>query len=510
MPGIGINIRNRSNFSWSRYWATQPELKIYVDGLTTRISNAQIFRLGNLIDDIKSALSISLLSERGDVLYIRANETQEASLRNLIKNAHHSTSPNMPDWAQYEGFTGDGSKYIDWNFNPDSEGDNFKEDSAIIGLYSRTDYNESAGSDIGARAAAASKRTMLYPRSANVSGFFVNTNSTTGCTYSSLNSLGIFAANRSANNAWQGLKNGQKIMNGAQTGDGLPAFNIYEHALNSAGSAIGQTNKQISISFAFGAITEQEWTLLSYAFIKYMKAIGKNVVEFAPYFMSPNILENQGYCYDGQYHYSCYSLNAAGNRINKRNNDATWSVLLNNTDPFNGLTLNYFGGMSYYNSKLYIASGKYDAPDFSEQSISVFNSSDLARVAVHDISGEGGNVSAVHIEGGDGIAYVCHFEAAGSDQIYMYDLSDWSYLGAITIASPIIGIQGIYLKNGYFYITSHDNATKLESVYKVKEDGTTIETLFQEYTSIEIEDIDYSQDELRVHNVNGAVFFFDL
>ena len=131
MPGISVSKIcvpfGGGGIDWSSYWTNRhPELATYIDGLTTPLSTAQIRRLGEFIEAVKTGLSITNLSDAFDVMYVLAGETAESSLRNLVKNAHYATAVNSPAFMQYEGFTGNGtSSYIQTNYIPNSDNVNY-------------------------------------------------------------------------------------------------------------------------------------------------------------------------------------------------------------------------------------------------------------------------------------------------------------------------------------------------------------------------------------------------
>ena len=118
--------------------SAEAELTTYITGLATPLSDGQKLRLNTLIKSLKTGLSITNLSDAFDVMYVLAGETSESSLRNLVKNAYYATAVNAPTFTQYEGFTTNGtSQYLNTNFKP-SEGVNYVQNSASLGIYHRS------------------------------------------------------------------------------------------------------------------------------------------------------------------------------------------------------------------------------------------------------------------------------------------------------------------------------------------------------------------------------------
>ena len=113
----------------------EAELTTYITGLATPLSDGQKIKINTLIRSIKTGLSITDLDDAFDVMYILAGETAESSLKNLVKNAHHITAVNAPVWAQFEGYTGANTKYLDANYNASTQGVTFTQNNASMGVY---------------------------------------------------------------------------------------------------------------------------------------------------------------------------------------------------------------------------------------------------------------------------------------------------------------------------------------------------------------------------------------
>lgn len=119
--------------------AYEPELLTYISGLVTPLSTGQLEALNTLILALKSGLSISALSEAFDAMWLWAGETEESSLRNIVKNAHHSTLNNAPPFTQYEGFYTNVSavRTVLHNYNPTTDGVNYTLNNCSVGSYFR-------------------------------------------------------------------------------------------------------------------------------------------------------------------------------------------------------------------------------------------------------------------------------------------------------------------------------------------------------------------------------------
>ena len=119
--------------------SNQVEVDNYISELTTPLSSTQIGKLNTFVNSIKTGMGLTNLADAFDVMYILAGETQESSLRNLVKRQHDCTNSNLPYYVQYEGFGSiDNNKFIDTNYNPVNTLGNLQQNSSSMGFYSRT------------------------------------------------------------------------------------------------------------------------------------------------------------------------------------------------------------------------------------------------------------------------------------------------------------------------------------------------------------------------------------
>ncbi|MGD0167569.1 MAG: hypothetical protein ABSC51_09840, partial [Gaiellaceae bacterium] len=211
-------------------------------------------------------------------------------------------------------------------------------------------------------------------------------------------------------------------------------------------------------------------------------------------YISPTLTDShQGYATDGTYHYLFGT-----NSISK--DDATWSLVVENTDANSGLASTHLGDGDYYNGYLYVPSelfGGCKSGDVnSSQSIFVFDASDLSRVGVHDISAQN-EISSVAVApdiGANGTIFASDY--CDPSYIYEYDLSSFKSLGDIHLSHGIYAAQGIAYRNGRLYVASDNQGGNLYAVDPLS--GATAVV----YTSDNVgvanwEGIDYSQDTLR-------------
>ncbi|MGD0780769.1 MAG: hypothetical protein ABR954_08370 [Dehalococcoidales bacterium] len=169
----------------------------------------------------------------------------------------------------------------------------------------------------------------------------------------------------------------------------------------------------------------------------------------------------QGFAYDGTNYYLIST-----NKINKFDSD--WNLLASRDKAATSdCRENHLGDGKVYNGKLYVAVNDYPGtPTTYKAHIGVWNTSDLSFVGSYDISAQQIDASALCIDSSAGIIYVARFDGDGP-LLYKYKLNDFSYNGTLSLSSPITQVQGITLKNHYFYFSSQ----KMYSILKVSETG---------------------------------------
>jgi hypothetical protein len=255
----------------------QPEVDTYISGLSTPLSSGQIALLNTFVGSLKTGLSISALSEVFDVMYILAGETAESSLRNLIARNYDATTVNSPTFTALEGYTGENTKYLNSNYNPYTNGIRYTQNSASIGVYSRTNQNNSS-SLCGASNAASTYigNTYIIPRYGDVFYSKINNNTGGDTEVGNSDARGMFVLSRNSSSSFSAYKNKVKSDSSKNT-DGLTQYNFFIGARNNAGSATGYYSGQYSFYFVGRGLSETEENTLYDAFQAYMTSNGKQV-----------------------------------------------------------------------------------------------------------------------------------------------------------------------------------------------------------------------------------------
>jgi len=251
-----------------------PDLLTYIDGLVTPLSTEQLILLNNTIVNLKVGLGIANLSQAFDAMYILAGETQESALRNLVKRLHDATAVNTPSFVPFEGFTSNlTSSYINSNYNPSTQGQNFIQDSASWGIYSRTS-RAGSNSKVIIGNTSLYQRMLLFNISNQVTG---GVNSVGYDPVANANSLGFFIYQRPDNTRCQLSKNGSTFADGLGESTAPANTNTYILCTNNAGTPLTYDDCQCSIAFMGRSFSNAEALVIYNAFQAYMTANGKQV-----------------------------------------------------------------------------------------------------------------------------------------------------------------------------------------------------------------------------------------
>lgn len=115
------------------------EFLAYETGLETALSSDTRTKINDFIIAIKDSLGIDSLNQYFDVLYVLANETSEAALRNLVKRSHDATISGTPTFTAFSGFKGNGSDaYLNTNYNQNGSPVVYTQNAGAIGHYQTT------------------------------------------------------------------------------------------------------------------------------------------------------------------------------------------------------------------------------------------------------------------------------------------------------------------------------------------------------------------------------------
>jgi hypothetical protein len=278
---------NYSPYSNVASLVAEAEIVTYITGLATPLYESNIWNLNKLVTDIKSGLSITNLSDAFDVMYILAGETEESSLKNLVKNAHHATAVNAPTFTQYEGFNGNGtSNYIDINWNGRTVGHaiNYVLDSASFGIYFRTSLNQPATGRSGsysttADGGPANRTIIIRPYSGSPTSLYFGINSGLKDLAAQMQISGMHITVRTANNAQRIDINKTTVLSGTELSTKIPNQNVLGLAAHREDSSITfHDPNQISVLLLGKGFSKSESDIITDAVEVYMDANSKGVI----------------------------------------------------------------------------------------------------------------------------------------------------------------------------------------------------------------------------------------
>lgn len=252
----------------------QPETKVYVASLAIPISITQVSRIDKFVKMLKDSLQISSLSSKFDGMYLLANETSEAGLKNLVKRQHDATAVNSPTFTQWEGFTGDmTSSYLNTNYNPATQKVAYSLNSASLGVYSRTDNNSTPSVDLGVDGWA-----DIDIRSNNL--YVIRINTTGNTTFANTNSVGFFVSSRTANNLTTAFKNGVQIGSSSLTSFDIPNGTMYLGCVHIIATDVPAyfTARQYAYAFIGAGLTASEVSKLTNCIEWYMDSVNRGVI----------------------------------------------------------------------------------------------------------------------------------------------------------------------------------------------------------------------------------------
>lgn len=257
------------------------EVDTYISGLSTALSSDQVTRLRTLVSALKTGLSITNLSDVFDVFYIFAGETEESSLRNLVKRSHDATKSGSVSFTQYQGFTGGSPKYLNSNYNPSTQGVNYTQNNASLGIYSRTNNSQNSSESGISDGESISQLVLKYDAGGKAYMHINQTNATVVEAFNS-NTSGLFITTRNGNLAsnisFYRNKSNLGTGTGSNASSAVLSLNFFILCENTSGSPIAYSTKEISMWFAGKYISTAMRDTIVDAFEAYMDANGKGVI----------------------------------------------------------------------------------------------------------------------------------------------------------------------------------------------------------------------------------------
>lgn len=247
------------------------EYQAVYDSFTTKPSDA----IAKQQDVMIRALVSTGLWSKFDIFYLLAqtvNSDGEALKNWKNPGTYDATAMNGPTFTALEGFKPNGTtQYIDSNYSPSTQGVQYAQDSASIGIYIRDNIDEAGAVDMSVSDAASGKWTYIRTRaltgrinqpSAGVAGAVADCRG--------MNILTRTGANASA--AY--LNKVEAANDNVTASNGIPDNNV-ELFRRATG---GYSTKQASCAFAGSGLTVQNISDIVDAIEAYMDSNGKGVI----------------------------------------------------------------------------------------------------------------------------------------------------------------------------------------------------------------------------------------
>lgn len=238
-------------------------------------------RVPSVIDTTHKALYANLIDElvaggvwsRGDVLGVAAPDGT-ALRQNLIKAAHTAVLVNNPVITPFRGVAGNGSNsYLRTQFNPATQGVNFTQDSASIGVWNRT-VRAGAGNALMGAANGSTQNLTIFPLwPPSITFARVNNNEDAGI--AGTGSSGWLVGNRSGPTAREAYRNGVSLGSYPVSASSAPINQVvFVGGVNLNGSPILLSTDQVAAWWIGGSLNAAEQATLYSALNTYMVAIG--------------------------------------------------------------------------------------------------------------------------------------------------------------------------------------------------------------------------------------------
>ena len=264
--------------------AYDADLVTYWTGLSTPLSTGQKDDLNTFILAIKAALGITNLSEAFDTMWVLANETSEAALRNLVARANDcelvsESTKEDPTFVQFRGFYNKTvDSYINTNFNPDTQGSRYDENTASWGFACLTDDAGQNNGDMGGMGDTTAKRVWLTISTGAASiNYSINTPSRAISNF--YDSRGFYIATKSGATTIAMYRNGYLVDSTIGSTEGeRPNANVYLCCQNSNGVPAGfNTFRTYAFVFFGKLLTAANVLAVSEAWDDYLVNIGQEI-----------------------------------------------------------------------------------------------------------------------------------------------------------------------------------------------------------------------------------------
>ena len=141
--------------------------------------------------------------------------------------------------------------------------------------------------------------------------------------------------------------------------------------------------------------------------------------------------------------------------------DSSWNITAENTDPFEGYTLevNHIGDIDVYNNELYLGVEYFMDGEGKNIQVAVYDGDTLKLKRVFPFRSDTGQLecSGIAVDSDSRTVYMTSWiDDESSEYLYMYDLDTGDYTGKVKMQPGPKWLQGVACYNGSLYVTSDD------------------------------------------------------
>lgn len=247
-----------------------PETQALIARFTSPPSTARALLINDLIGSMISAG----LWQKLDAFYVMAQYDAQAARQNWIRDAFNLTAVSSPSFTVDRGYATNGTtSYLNTGYTPATDGVNFTQNAASLGIWSRED-SVNTGNDIGGREGATSRQTAIILRPTTTTLHArINLGNANG-SIASNSSLGCFLASRDDASTIRTYRNGSLLGTGSYASTDPSPQPLFIGASNTNGTATAFQAREYAASMAGASLDAAQNANLYAALNTYMQAVG--------------------------------------------------------------------------------------------------------------------------------------------------------------------------------------------------------------------------------------------
>jgi hypothetical protein len=265
--GTPVYLLNENGTPWTAY---DPDASTLFARFTTPPTDARKTLISNLIIALKAADVWSKL----DAFYVMAAHDAQAARQNWIRDAFNLTAVSSPSFTVDRGYATNGTtSYLNTGYTPATDGVNFTQNAASLGIWSRED-SVNTGNDIGGREGATSRQTAIILRPTTTTLHArINLGNANG-SIASNSSLGFFVASRDDASTIRTYRDGSLLGTGSYASTDPSPQPLFIGASNTNGTATAFQAREYAASMAGASLDAAQNANLYAALNTYMQAVG--------------------------------------------------------------------------------------------------------------------------------------------------------------------------------------------------------------------------------------------